>query len=124
VHHRFAEHADELINFLHSHELQWCLAPGKTTFWPLNKPETASVYDLTLTNDMTRLIKCQLYHDHYGSDHRGTYSEWSLQPEQARKPKPKRAYDRAGWAPVGHSIRKQIDRGSRQTKIWTAQSKT
>ncbi|KAI3033203.1 hypothetical protein CBS76997_11321 [Aspergillus niger] len=109
VHRGFAEHADELINFFQDHELQWCLAPGETTFWSLNKPGTTSVLDLTLTNDMTRLIKCQLYHDHYGSDHRGTYSEWSLQPEQTRKPKPRRAYDRADWARVGQTIMRSIN---------------
>ncbi|KAL3262602.1 hypothetical protein ABHI18_002604 [Aspergillus niger] len=32
VHHCFAEHADELINFFQDHELQWYLAPGETTF--------------------------------------------------------------------------------------------
>ncbi|KAI3040862.1 hypothetical protein CBS147352_9731 [Aspergillus niger] len=109
VHRGFAEHADELMNFFQDHELQWCLAPGETTFWSLNKPGTTSVLDLTLTNDMTRLIKCQLYHDHYGSDHRGTYSEWSLQPEQTRKPKPRRAYDRADWARVGQTIMRSIN---------------
>lgn len=101
VHHRFAQHAEELINFFQAHELQWCLAKGDITYWSLNQPGKTSVLDLTLTNDVTCLIRCQLYHDHYGSDHRGTYSEWNLQAEQTRKPKPKRAYDRADWARVG-----------------------
>eukprot|EP00136_Aspergillus_niger_P005212 XP_001395701.2 reverse transcriptase [Aspergillus niger CBS 513.88] len=109
VHHRFAQHAEELINFFQAHELQWCLAKGDITYWSLNQPGKTSVLDLTLTNDVTRLIKCQLYHDHYGSDHRGTYSEWNLQAEQTRKPKPKRAYDRADWARVAQDILRQID---------------
>ncbi|GAT19401.1 reverse transcriptase [Aspergillus luchuensis] len=58
---------------------------------------------------MTRLIKCQLYLDHYGSDHRGTYSEWTLQSEQTRKPKPRRAYDQADWAQVGQTIMRSIN---------------
>ncbi|THC88360.1 hypothetical protein EYZ11_012191 [Aspergillus tanneri] len=104
VHHRFAESAEKLINFFQTHELQWCLPRGLPTFWSLNNPGKSSVLDLTLTNDTARLIKCQLYHEHYGSDHRGTYSEWSLLPEQAVKPRPKRAYDRADWTKVGQSI--------------------
>lgn len=113
VHHRLAAHADELINFFHNLELQWCLGPGETTFWALNKPGTTSVLDLTLTNDMNRLVKCQLYHDSYGSDHRGTYSEWSLHPEQAKKPKPKRAYSRADWSRVGQTILREINQSPR-----------
>jgi hypothetical protein len=67
-------------------------------------PGKASVLDLTLTNDPLTLIKCQLYHDNYGSDHRGTYSEWDLQPDRNREPKPKRAYNRADWAKIGPSL--------------------
>ncbi|BAE66183.1 unnamed protein product [Aspergillus oryzae RIB40] len=109
VHHSFAEHAEELINFFQAHELQWCLAPGQPTFWSLKEPGKTSVLDLTLTNNTERLIKCQLYHHHYGSDHRGTYSEWSLQPKQNVKLKLKRAYDRADWTKVGQDILNLID---------------
>ena len=33
---------------------------------------------LTLTNEPQRLVKCALYHENYGSDHRGTLSEWDM----------------------------------------------
>lgn len=104
VHHTFAEHAEELINFFQIHELQWCLPQGTPTFWSLSNPGKASTLDLTLTNDPTKLIKCHLYHDHYGSDHRGTFSEWNLQPERNVDSKPKRAYDKANWARIGQKI--------------------
>ncbi|KAJ8200122.1 hypothetical protein LV164_008811, partial [Aspergillus fumigatus] len=104
VHHTFAEHAEELINFFQIHELQWCLPQGTPTFWSLSNPGKASTLDLTLTNDPTKLIKCHLYHDHYGSDHRGTFSEWNLQPERNIDSKPKRAYDKANWARIGQKI--------------------
>lgn len=58
---------------------------------------------------MNRLVKCQLYHNNYRSDHRRTYSEWSLHPEQAKKPKPKRAYSRADWSRVSQTILREIN---------------
>jgi hypothetical protein len=51
VHHTFAEHAEELINFFQMHELQRCLPQGTPTFWSLSDPGKASTLDLTLTND-------------------------------------------------------------------------
>ena len=60
--------------------------------------------DLTLTNDTTKLIKCQLYHNNYGSDHRGTCSEWDLQPDHNKAPKAKRAYDRTDWTQIGQKL--------------------
>ncbi|EAL88790.1 uncharacterized protein AFUA_6G09380 [Aspergillus fumigatus Af293] len=42
-------------------------------------PSTSTI-DLAVTNCATKLIKCHLYHENYGSDHRAAYSEWSLQP--------------------------------------------
>lgn len=113
VHHSFAKHAEELINFFQTYELQWCLALGQPTFWSLKEPGKTSVLDLTLTNNTERLVKCQLYHNHYRSDHRGTYSEWNLQPKQNTKPKLKRAYDRADWTKVGQGILNLIDPQSR-----------
>jgi hypothetical protein len=70
----------------------------------MSDPGKASTLDLTVTNDPARLIKCHLYHDHYGSDHRGTLSEWNLQPEHNVGQKPKRAYDKADWAKIGQRI--------------------
>ncbi len=104
VHRSFTIQAEELINFFQTYHLQWCLPRGIPTFWSLSHPGKASVLDLTLTDNPNKLIKCQLYHDNYGSDHRGTYSEWDLQPERNRTSKPKRAYDRADWEKIGQNI--------------------
>ncbi|THC91180.1 hypothetical protein EYZ11_009369 [Aspergillus tanneri] len=51
---RFIEDASELITFFKTHNLSSCLP-----------------------RDL--LVKCHLYHENYGSDHRATYSEWDLQ---------------------------------------------
>jgi hypothetical protein len=63
----------------------------------LPDPRKTSTLDLTVTNSSERLIKCHLYHDHYASDHRGTYSEWSLYPERKPERKPRRNYAKAEW---------------------------
>ncbi|EED11753.1 conserved hypothetical protein [Talaromyces stipitatus ATCC 10500] len=104
VSHIFTAQAEELINFFQEYQLQWCLPPGTLTYWSPSHLGKTSVLDLTLTNDPTTLIKCQLYHDNYGSDHRGTYSEWDLRPEHNENAKPKRAYDRADWAKIGQRL--------------------
>jgi hypothetical protein len=104
VNHAFTAQAEELINFFQIYQLQWCLPQGIPTYWSPSFPGQASVLDLTLTNDPAKLLKCHLYHDNYGSDHRGTYSEWDLRPERKASPKPKRAYDRADWAKIGPRI--------------------
>jgi hypothetical protein len=60
-----------------------------------------------VTDDPARLIRCQIYHDNYGSDHRGTLSEWDLQPRRNETPNPKRAYDQADWEKIGQDIQTQ-----------------
>ncbi|GAA93315.1 reverse transcriptase, partial [Aspergillus luchuensis IFO 4308] len=104
---RLIEHADELINFFQTHRLQWCLPRGTPTYWALHNPGQSSTIDLTVTDDSARLIRCQLYHDNYGSDHRGTLSEWDLQPRRNKPSIPKRAYDRANWEKIGQDIQSQ-----------------
>ncbi|EED11875.1 hypothetical protein TSTA_110550, partial [Talaromyces stipitatus ATCC 10500] len=104
ISHVFTAQAEELINFFQEYQLQWCLPPGTPTYWSPSHPGKTLVLDLTLTNDPTTLIKCQLYHDNYGLDHRGTYSEWDLRPERNENAKPKRAYDRADWAKIGQRL--------------------
>ncbi|EED16651.1 zinc knuckle domain protein [Talaromyces stipitatus ATCC 10500] len=98
VSHVFTSQAEELINFFQTYKLQYLL--GK-----------ASVLDLTLTNDPAKLMKCQLYWDNYGSDHCRTYSEWDLQLERNKNPKPKRAYDRADWDKIGSALLELLGQG-------------
>ncbi|KAI3054121.1 hypothetical protein CBS147353_11471 [Aspergillus niger] len=104
---RLIKHADELINFFQMHQLQWCLPRGIPTYWAVHRPGQSSTIDLTVTDDPARLIRCQLYHDNYGSDHRGTLSEWDLQPRRNKPSNPKRAYDRANWEKISQDIQSQ-----------------
>ena len=104
VNHALTAQAGELVNFFQTYRLQWCLPRGEPTYWSPSRPGKTSVLDLTLTNDTAKLIKCQLYHNNYGSDHRGTYSEWDLQPDHNKAPKPKRAYDQANWTQIGQKL--------------------
>ncbi|OQE69718.1 hypothetical protein PENNAL_c0129G05440 [Penicillium nalgiovense] len=92
---RFIEDAGELINFFHDYGLQSCLPRGTATFWSLSHPGRSSTIDQTVTNRPDLLFKCHLYHDNYGSDHRGTYSEWYLQARRNPTSKTRKAYDRA-----------------------------
>jgi Endonuclease-reverse transcriptase len=69
VHHLFMRQAAELINFFHTWKLQWCLPRGILTFWSMSHPGKTSTIDLTVTDSPERLIRCRLYHDHYGSDY-------------------------------------------------------
>lgn len=75
---RFIEEASELIDFFQTHSLRGCLPRGTATFWPLNDPGKHTTIDQTVTNRPELLVKCHLYHENYGLDHRATYSEWSL----------------------------------------------
>ncbi|KAL2700577.1 hypothetical protein AAEP93_009100 [Penicillium crustosum] len=54
------------------------------------------------------LIKCHLYHDNYGSDHRATYSEWNLQARYKLVTKARKAFDRAEWNKIGEEVLRQI----------------
>lgn len=100
--------AEELINFFQLLGLQWCLPCGQPTYWAFNAPGSTSTINLTVTDQMTKLIKCHLYHDNYGSDHWGTFSEWSLQPSNREPPRPKREYDRADWDKIGHIVQRAV----------------
>lgn len=77
---RFIEDASDVIDFFQTHSLQSCLPRGTATYWALNNPGQYSTIDQTTTDSPDLLIKCHLYHENYGSDHRATYSEWNLQP--------------------------------------------
>ena len=72
---RFIEHASDLITFFQTHNLSSCLPRGTATYWALNNPGQNSTIDQTVTDRLDLLIKCQLYHENYGSDHCATYSE-------------------------------------------------
>ncbi|KAI3111220.1 hypothetical protein CBS147330_9923 [Penicillium roqueforti] len=105
---QFIEDASELINFFQTHGLHGCLPRGTATFWPLNDPGKSTTIDQTVTNRPEQLIKCHLYHENYGSDHRATYSEWNLRPRRQPAAKAKKAYDRADWAKIAEDVVRQI----------------
>ncbi|KAJ6157229.1 hypothetical protein N7497_006114 [Penicillium chrysogenum] len=86
------------------------LPRGTATFWSLSHPGRSSTIDQTVTNSPDLLIKCHLYHDNYGSDHRGTYSEWYLQAQRNLTAKPRKAYDRADWEKIGKDIHGLFER--------------
>ncbi|GMG17056.1 unnamed protein product [Aspergillus oryzae] len=108
IYHVAIEHAEELVTFFHKHGLQPCLPRGTPTYWSMSYPGSNSTIDLTVTDTPESLIKCHLYHDHYGSDHRAVYSEWSLDPSRNAEREPRRAYDRADWKQIGESVQAQI----------------
>jgi hypothetical protein len=90
---RFIEDAGELIDFFNTYGFQGCLPRGTATFWSLSYPGRNSTIDQTVTNELNLLIKCHIYHDNYGSDHRATYSEWSLRMRRNPTAKARKAYD-------------------------------
>lgn len=105
---QFIEHASELVNFFQTHNLHGCLPRGTATFWPLNDPGKNTTIDQTVTNRPSMLIKCHLYHENYGSDHRATYSEWNLRPQRQPTTKAKKAYDRADWHKIAEDVCRQL----------------
>jgi len=50
--------------------------------------------DLTLSNAINSLVKCDLYDETFGSDHRAPASEWSLCVERKRTPQARKSYER------------------------------
>jgi len=109
VHHTVMSHSGELLQFMHEQQLQMGLPRGTPTYWSLHKPGTTSTIDLTLTNAPERIVKCELYHENYGSDHQGTYLEWDLKPIIHSEPSPRKAYDRTDWAKVGKDVLAAIE---------------
>ena len=105
---RFIEDASDLITFFQEHNLQGCLPRGTATFWPLNDPGKSTTIDQTVTDRPDLLIKCHLYHENYGSDHRATYSEWSLHAHHKPNAKPRKAYERANWGKIGAEVLQQM----------------
>ena len=103
IYHVAIEQAEELVSFFHKQRLQSCLPRGTPTYWSMSHPGSNSTIDLTVTDAPGNLVKCHLYHDHYGSDHQAVYSEWSLNPSRNAERKPRRAYDRADWERIGES---------------------
>jgi Endonuclease-reverse transcriptase len=69
-------HAEELINFIHAHDLQWCVPGGTPTYWSFSRPGQRSTIDIILSNTIQNLVKYELYDDNFESDHRAIYSEW------------------------------------------------
>jgi ribonuclease HI len=104
----FIEEASELIGFFQTHSLRGCLPRGTATFWPLNDPGKSTTIDQTVTNRPDLLVKCHLYHENYGSDHRATFSEWSLRTPHRPSDETKKAYDRADWHKIANEVLRQI----------------
>ena len=105
---RFIEDASDLITFFQEHNLHVCLPRGTATFWPLNDPGKSTSIDQTVTDRPDLLIECHLHHENYGSDHRATYSEWSLSAHHKPDAKPRKAYERANWGKVGAEVLQQM----------------
>ena len=105
---RFIEDASDLIDFFQTHNLQGCLPRGTATYWALNNPGQNSTIDQTVTDSPGLLVKCHLYHENYGSDHRATYSEWNLQPQTKLRTKARKAYERADWSKIGEEVARQM----------------
>ncbi|CAG8068633.1 unnamed protein product, partial [Penicillium nalgiovense] len=106
---RFIEDASDLIDFFQAHNLHGCLPRGTATYWAFNNPGQNSTIDQTVTDNLDLLIKCHLYHENYGSDHRATYSEWNLQPRSRPNTKARKAYERADWTKIGEEVARQMN---------------
>ncbi|KAI3113533.1 hypothetical protein CBS147330_9862 [Penicillium roqueforti] len=100
----FIEDASDLIAFFQNNSLHGCLPCGTVTYWALNDPGQNSTIDQTVTNNPNLLIKCHLYHENYGSDHRAIYSEWNLQARTQPITKGRKVYDWADWTKIGERI--------------------
>ena len=96
--------ASSLLMFIRDHNLHSLLSRGTPTFWSVNKPGTRSTLDLTLSNIPTQLLKCQIYPESYGSDHRATYSEWDLSPRRREQAPARRLYQNTDWEEVGKRV--------------------
>lgn len=110
---RVLEHAEELVTFIHAHGLHHGLPHGTPTYWSLSRPGTSSSIDLMLTDAPERIIRCRIYNDNYGSDHRGTYCEWDLSPRRTAVDRPRRNYDRTDWKKVVEAVKAAADRAPR-----------
>ena len=106
---RFIEDASELVDFFQTHGLHSCLPRGTATFWSLSHPGRTSTIDQTVTDRHSQLVKCHLYHDNYGSDHRATYSEWSLTTTRKPTAAARKAYDRADWTKIGECVLQHME---------------
>jgi len=99
-------HAEELVNSMQAHSLQSCLPSGTPTYWSICRPGQRSTLDLTLSNVPGSLIKCDLYDDNSGSDHRATASEWQIHVGRRRTQPARKAFERANWSKIGAAIQR------------------
>jgi hypothetical protein len=105
--------AEELLVFMQCQGLQNCLPRDTPTYWSLSYPGTKSTLDLTLTNVPEQVLKCHLYEESFGSDHRAIISEWNIQPELRRDTPPRLQYERTDWNRVGQQIQENLETPSR-----------
>jgi hypothetical protein len=104
VHPEMAKHANELLATMQNLGLSLTLPPGTPTYWSLSQPGKTSTLDLTLTDMPENVLKCHLYHDNYGSDHRATYSEWNIRLTSNPEPGPRKLYEKTDWTKVGRMV--------------------
>jgi hypothetical protein len=95
--------------FIRDHNLHNLLSRGTPTYWSVNKPGTRSTLDLTLSNIPTQLLKCQIYPESYGSDHRAIYSEWDLFPRIREQAPARRLYQNTDWEEVGKRLHTELN---------------
>ncbi|KAK9847032.1 Endonuclease/exonuclease/phosphatase [Penicillium brevicompactum] len=78
------------------------------TFFQANATQGGITIDQTVKDRPELLIKCHLYHENYGSDHRATYSKWNLQTHSKRTTQTRKAYERADWNKIGKEVTQRI----------------
>lgn len=54
------------------------------------------------------MVKCHLYHENYGSDHRATYSERNLQAHSKPTTQTRKAYKRADWKKIAEEAVRRV----------------
>ena len=54
------------------------------------------------------ILVASIYYENYGPDHCATYSEWSLQPQDAWGAMTRKAYERADWTRIGEEVVQQM----------------
>ena len=100
---------EELLAFMEAQGLQNCVARNTPTYWSQSWPGTTSTLDLTLTNMPELLLKCHLYGDSYGSDHRAILSEWDIHPDLRNNSQPRLQYERTDWGKAGQQIQRNAN---------------
>lgn len=86
--------AASLLLFMQDRGLQSHLKRGTPTCWSTTRQGSKTTLDLVLSNIPSRLYRCSLYHDNYGSDHRAIFAEWSISLPRKEERPARRMYER------------------------------